>query len=575
MRYFFLLFLFYQVIYAATYNIQSGWNLVGLGKSDKNISTDTFDENISTVWVYTKDGWNAFAYSDQVKEQLSSAKIPTLESIEGGQGFWINANNDTQISSEYKENVSNSKVLTSNYTTQTDVTDNTNKNYTYNYIKGSGAAVLEYIDWESASSLSNAQEIISSKVLEKAIPKVFFSSSKSHALIIDSYDCGGSDYTIAVTPYLSDGSIPGTSQNYWNKAVPLSFDIYVPSSQTSLGLSTYTTGQTYTQKEPVRDLSFDISLEDSFGKRVELQDAFNLCTINGSSYYNFELDDLSATYSLYNVSGLNKFKQIGNITFSTLTSGKTKSSAALQSLSPVIVTKDEAIKEFFVYDTDLNNITLAPFLLVRYPSLNDSVTYSVTNIDQSVLSNTQTITSDGMNIEKAYKINFNGIAEQNEFSAKLYFYFLNRDLVNYKLYEYNEGKYLPISADQSSIDDNSGKNVYHSGAYGIDSETTLVLAKPVNLDREIYLGKWNADLYSSGCLASGGVLELFIKNSVVLGTATAGSTLIGISGMPISGSDFSGYTADGTYWYGFITDSIISGNFNDYEGCSGSFSAQK
>lgn len=569
---------------AETKNIPEGWSLNGIGLSENSLNTSSVSSSIGSIWKYTSNGWAAYSPDVNMQNTLKNAGIETLDSLEPGDGFWINSKEETTLSTSTK----NAKVMVSNFSLETDLSSSENKDYTYNYVQGSGVALSEYIDWDNAVSLSQAPEDTSlAKVLSKAIPKVFQSSSKSHMLVVNSFECGSNDYTLAITPYQSDGSIPGTSQNHWNKEIPLNFDIYIPSTQSSTGLNTYSNGNSYTINTPIRELSVDISLSDSNGDRLSLEDSKDACSVNAYMIYTLDDTTLSQSilngnnsYSLHEVTGYNEFNNI-NTTLS-LTQGssanKIVTNDIITSFSPHVLTSTKSVKEFMIYDTSLN-FTSTPFLMVRYPLINNNISYGVTSISNSSLpgysSFSQKLSNNNLEIVKSFEISFNGLSndELEEFSPTLYFYFINEDMKQYKLYGYNGSSYIPILADQTSQDEKLGKTIYHSGPYS-SSQMKIVLAKPTTLNNQTYIGTWN-QYSTSSCDANGGVLEMTVKSNAVFATAVVGDNILAASGMPVSGNSFTGYTADGTAWEGTISGDTIQGQFSDFEGCFGSFSTTK
>ena len=565
------------IVNAESKTIPSGWSLNGLGLNESAISSSSFSSDINTVWKYTENGWQAYSPNTTMQSKLSKAGISTLDSLEPGDGFWINAINETNLNS----NTTDAKVLVSNYSIETDLNDTENKDYTYNYVEGSGVALAEYIDWGNASSLSEAPEDSS---LFKTIPKVFSSSNKTHALVVNAAECT-SDYTIAVTPYLSDASIPGTSQNHWNEVIAFDFDLYIPSSQTSTGLNAYSSGNTYSIETPIRELSVDISLSDSQGNRLSLEEGISACSPNAYFVYNFDdSSDISqnindSNLSMYKVTGFNQFEKINDIlTLSKNSLNKTITNDIISSFSPFIVTSKTTVNEFLVYDTSLS-FTSSPFLMIRYPTLNSGISYSVNAISSSSLPNysilSQKLSDNNMEIVKSFDVLFDGIEDKNidSFIPTLYYYFINPDMKQYTLYGYNGSTYIPIIADQSTLDISTGKTVYHSGPYS-SKYTKLVLVKPTSLDNNTFIGKWTQGS-SSNCDANGGVLEITLNDNLVFATAVVGDYILAASGMPLSGNSFTGYTADGTAWQGTINGNKIEGQFSDYESCYGTFEVSR
>ena len=573
-----LSFLSAPLLFSQTKTLPAGWSLNGLGQSEGSFDPASLPTGVSTVWKFDADSksWKAYSPNELTKTTLTNAGITELESIKPGDGFWINSTQEVNLTSSTQ----NAKVIVSNYSVETDLSKTENKDYTYNYVQGSGVALAEYIDWDQAVSLSAADDPTLAKTLYAVIPKVFKSTNNTHILVVNSFNCGSNDYTIAVTPYQTDASIPGTSQNYWNDTIPLDFDIIIPTSQPKTGLNSYTTGNSYIINTPIRELSSDISISNSSGERLSLEDASQACTID--AYMIYDLDDFSIpenSLSLYQVNGFDDFQMVSSVSLTQNTyTGKISTNSIISNFSPVVITSTKTVNEFMVYDSTLD-MTNAPFMMVRYPTVNTGITYSVNSISSTAMPDSallsQKISDDGMELVKSFEITFDGVNSQytDEFTPQAYFYFTNADMKQYKLYAYDGSTYIPVIADQSTLDSATEKTVYHSGPFS-SQQMKFALAKPTTLNNQTYMGSW-AQYSGADCLASGGILELSVKSDVIFGTAVVGSTIMGITGMPVSGSSFSGYTADGTYWQGSISSSTISGQFTDYEYCYGSFSVSK
>jgi len=70
-------------------NSLSGWHLLGNGNAISVNDIVSKKSNINTIWTYDY-GWRAYSSDTTIQEILNNANIPTVETIEQGQGFWIN-----------------------------------------------------------------------------------------------------------------------------------------------------------------------------------------------------------------------------------------------------------------------------------------------------------------------------------------------------------------------------------------------------------------------------------------------------------------------------------------------------
>lgn len=269
-------------LFAETKTIPAGWSLNGLGLSESELQTNSLPSEVNTVWRYTSSGWEAYSPDSTTASQISGAGIATLNSLKPGDGFWINANSSTTLKTTTTSGVSISestalssmqsqldlanktvmsipKVTTSTVSAELNIKDDENKAYTFNYIVGGGVSLSEYIDWNSAESI-NKEDDYEEGSLSKAIAKVFNSSDGKYKLIVSSHGCDD-DYTIAITPYQSTATMPGYAQNYWNNQIKTKFLETLPTTQE---FPTFVKGSsTQTIHTPIRELSFDISLENS------------------------------------------------------------------------------------------------------------------------------------------------------------------------------------------------------------------------------------------------------------------------------------------------------------------------
>ena len=81
-----------------TYNLKTGWNLVGTGLNDSEVILDdiTLDNSIRLFWVYdTDEGWKAYSQRSEI-EALISSDIQ-LNSILPGTGVWILTENNVSL----------------------------------------------------------------------------------------------------------------------------------------------------------------------------------------------------------------------------------------------------------------------------------------------------------------------------------------------------------------------------------------------------------------------------------------------------------------------------------------------
>jgi hypothetical protein len=70
-------------------NIDSGWNLVGVGK---NISVADLSNLgvVKTVWKWSGNNWQIWSPDNEIKNLITKYGLQTISTIEQGEGFWVN-----------------------------------------------------------------------------------------------------------------------------------------------------------------------------------------------------------------------------------------------------------------------------------------------------------------------------------------------------------------------------------------------------------------------------------------------------------------------------------------------------
>lgn len=76
-----------------TYNLANGWNLVGSTLDGVNVNSTTFPK-VNSIWKYD-NGWSASSPNGTLTTNLSKAAIPSLSTLNSGEGFWINSEDVT------------------------------------------------------------------------------------------------------------------------------------------------------------------------------------------------------------------------------------------------------------------------------------------------------------------------------------------------------------------------------------------------------------------------------------------------------------------------------------------------
>lgn len=76
-------------LFSTSIQTDSGWNLIGSNKN--NIQIESSFSTCNSVWSYN-NGWKAVSPNKSLNSSLSQAKIPILQTINAGEGFWINCN---------------------------------------------------------------------------------------------------------------------------------------------------------------------------------------------------------------------------------------------------------------------------------------------------------------------------------------------------------------------------------------------------------------------------------------------------------------------------------------------------
>lgn len=94
-----LFFLFTSVTYGATEKLtfKKGWNLAG---SFLSFSLGEFSNvtSIKTVWLWNGNGWKVWSPDKKILNLITFYGLPLAKEVEQGEGFWINSNEDGEVS---------------------------------------------------------------------------------------------------------------------------------------------------------------------------------------------------------------------------------------------------------------------------------------------------------------------------------------------------------------------------------------------------------------------------------------------------------------------------------------------
>ena len=70
-------------------NLNSGWNLVGVGKDITLTDLNNFG-SINTVWKWNGSSWQIWSPNSNIMNLISQYKLQSISIIEKGEGFWVN-----------------------------------------------------------------------------------------------------------------------------------------------------------------------------------------------------------------------------------------------------------------------------------------------------------------------------------------------------------------------------------------------------------------------------------------------------------------------------------------------------
>jgi uncharacterized protein (TIGR02145 family) len=313
-----------------TKTIPKGWSLNGVGINESSIDPTTFDSNIQTIWKYVDGSWQAYSSEDTMKTSLQKANIEELQSIDQGEGFWINATAQTSFTST----ILNKFVPNSFETSE----DSTYDGYTYNYTTEGGIIQSEKVNWSLAQALAETNTS-DAEILEKTIAKVFYSSNKKTALVIQNIDCGNNDITIAVTPYSSINSIPGVNELLIQNAKSLVTPSVTTGTSTDTNINWSLTTYSGSNIEVVKEFSSDISIENSNGTKIPLSSLDTICSdLDGYVIFKSGTLDSGASYKFHYVNGYNDINST-DVTLTQTTNSVKLPFGMLKNLKPFYISK--------------------------------------------------------------------------------------------------------------------------------------------------------------------------------------------------------------------------------------------
>jgi hypothetical protein len=97
--------------------IEAGWNLLGAGSSDVNLST-TYGDNsdIKVIWGFENDTktWKGYSPDSAISQTLTTSGLGGLQSIHAGMGYWVLSNSSTTTTIPADDNVSTDLNMTTN-----------------------------------------------------------------------------------------------------------------------------------------------------------------------------------------------------------------------------------------------------------------------------------------------------------------------------------------------------------------------------------------------------------------------------------------------------------------------------
>ncbi|NWF66439.1 MAG: hypothetical protein HXX81_03110, partial [Campylobacterales bacterium] len=68
----------------------TGWHLLGTGESVTVNELTALKSNIVTIWKWSGTSWSAYGPNSTLATKISNAGINTLNTINAGDGFWVN-----------------------------------------------------------------------------------------------------------------------------------------------------------------------------------------------------------------------------------------------------------------------------------------------------------------------------------------------------------------------------------------------------------------------------------------------------------------------------------------------------
>ncbi len=83
---------------AANLEILKGWNLKSIPLKDKTVSINIFSiSSIYSIWKWYNNKWNVWSPKKEIQSLLAKYKIPNIDKISSGTGFWIYTNSDLSL----------------------------------------------------------------------------------------------------------------------------------------------------------------------------------------------------------------------------------------------------------------------------------------------------------------------------------------------------------------------------------------------------------------------------------------------------------------------------------------------
>lgn len=110
-----------SVFASSSYNLEEGWNLIGTGLNDGEISLEniTFDDSVKLFWIYDNaTGWKAYSKEEAYRELITPDM--SMNSIKAGTGIWVLADGATQLNLEQNTATNQTNLFTGTININTD-----------------------------------------------------------------------------------------------------------------------------------------------------------------------------------------------------------------------------------------------------------------------------------------------------------------------------------------------------------------------------------------------------------------------------------------------------------------------